>query len=452
MRILILAVWFPPGNSMAAQRTYSWARYWSAAGHDVTVVTTAKEPSPLDLDVDMSGFTLLSVPWMPRPILRLIHRRNGVRPTSELHRQPSVFTAFLAALGSPLLRLLATLQQRYGILLAQRWPDVYLPWRINAALRLRRGQPWDVVVSSHGPYASHLLARSLKRSGTAIQWIADYRDLWTNNHMHRGLWPFTRYEDWLERRTLRSADAATAASDHMANNLRTRNPGLPVCTIPNGFEPSELAALPDTPYFPNDGIVRIAHTGWIHEGVRNPAWLFAAVAAVEADVRQQRGEYQYRLPLELLFVGPPSDVLSSLAQQYGVAHYVVQTGPVPRPTSLHIQRDCDVLLLLEVESDFPTGVSGGKIFEYMASGSYVWSIGRTVDRTAAMLLEEHGKGVFLGHDVAAISAELHTLLSKGKGYAAQTSDRAVLQFTRQYIAMQMLDIVTARVTSDHHDS
>lgn len=42
MRILIVSTFFPPENSIASFRPYSWAKWWSRAGHEVTVVSTKK--------------------------------------------------------------------------------------------------------------------------------------------------------------------------------------------------------------------------------------------------------------------------------------------------------------------------------------------------------------------------------------------------------------------------
>ena len=42
MNILIVSHYFPPGNSIAALRPYSWAKYWSRMGHQVTVAENGR--------------------------------------------------------------------------------------------------------------------------------------------------------------------------------------------------------------------------------------------------------------------------------------------------------------------------------------------------------------------------------------------------------------------------
>ena len=52
MRILIVAHAFPPMNSTASHRPYSWARVWRDLGHEVHVLTAVKHG--FDGTVDMA--------------------------------------------------------------------------------------------------------------------------------------------------------------------------------------------------------------------------------------------------------------------------------------------------------------------------------------------------------------------------------------------------------------
>jgi len=61
LKILIITHYFPPSNSIASHRTYSWAKYWSKMGHDVTVLTTAKERRENDLNLPFDGFQVIEI-------------------------------------------------------------------------------------------------------------------------------------------------------------------------------------------------------------------------------------------------------------------------------------------------------------------------------------------------------------------------------------------------------
>ena len=96
-------------------------------------------------------------------------------------------------------------QDRTGIFGSTRMPDFTDRW-VKPAVAWALGKPvWDVVFSSAGPYTAHLVAMALKQRRRAMSWVAEYRDLWVGNPLHRGLFPFTVRERWLERRCLRQA-------------------------------------------------------------------------------------------------------------------------------------------------------------------------------------------------------------------------------------------------------
>lgn len=58
-KILIITHYFPPINAIASHRPYSWAKYWSRMGNDITVLTTKKEPKSNDLNLDCSFFKVI---------------------------------------------------------------------------------------------------------------------------------------------------------------------------------------------------------------------------------------------------------------------------------------------------------------------------------------------------------------------------------------------------------
>ena len=53
MRILIVTHYFPPENAIASLRPYSWAKYWTAIGHQVTVLTTQEAVSEQNLNLPL---------------------------------------------------------------------------------------------------------------------------------------------------------------------------------------------------------------------------------------------------------------------------------------------------------------------------------------------------------------------------------------------------------------
>ena len=423
---------------MASHRPYSWARYWSKAGHDVTVVCAKYGPAFDDLECDLHGFQLIQVPWLPSFLEGMYRRENNSKQRQE---PATVVRRCVNGVVKIATRTLSQLQQRYGVLFAQRFPDVFFMWRKLAYRQLVKHQSWDVVVSTNGPYATHLLAYDLKRTGRVKSWVADYRDLWTDHHVYNGMWPFTIYERWLERRVLRSADAASTISEPLADCLRQRNPGLCVRTIENGFEEADLDLLAPEPYFPDDGIVRIVYTGWIQAGVRDPSALFQAISMLEQELQAKQSTPSANLPLEIVTVGPVSEVVAGIARQFNVEKYVRQLGFKTRSECLRIQRDAHILLFLEYQSTEHKGLLSGKIFEYVFAGTEIWAIGKEADDSVARMLDTSNAGKHFSTDVAAIKHELAVVTANTTKRMQQPNAKYLSTFTRKNRAEAMITLV-----------
>ena len=77
-RILIIGRYFPPLDSIASLRLYSWAKHFRDRGAEVTILTTSKEKQVMvPLDVDTRGIEILELPYFD-PITRLTGEKKQV--------------------------------------------------------------------------------------------------------------------------------------------------------------------------------------------------------------------------------------------------------------------------------------------------------------------------------------------------------------------------------------
>jgi hypothetical protein len=240
MRILIVATSFPPDPSPSGLRPYFWAKYWVRLGHEVTVLTA---------HLHHEGQTPLALPETGCRLLEV--RRSRLMKwlrKAPLHRQGA--KQFLFA---PLLYLI----DRRGILSSSRMPDPADLW-VRPALEIaRKHGPWDAVVSTAGPYATHVVAHTLKSEGLARRWIADYRHLWIGDHLLPGLFPFTLIEQRLEHFLMQRADVMTAVSLQQKEKIGERHGKERVHIIADGYDQEELDALDPSSIFLQDDKLRI---------------------------------------------------------------------------------------------------------------------------------------------------------------------------------------------------
>ena len=436
MKILIIAAFFPPQNSIASLRPYSWAKYWTLAGHEVTVLTTPKKEYPSDSPMVNPGFNLLEVPISG---LQWLSRLLGRRPSQKRGQQKRVVAADHSnqVRATMLGRWLGSLQKKYGIAYGVRMPDPMDVW-CGQAFKTVKGQSWDLVVSTAGPYSVHAPAYKLRKLGIAKKWIADWRDLWVDNHMFPGLPGFRLVERYLERRWCSTADAITTVSQPLADVMAGKY-GDKVHVIFNGFDAGDIDSLPVNSAFPDDGILRIVYTGSVYAGKQDPAPLFKAIAQLSADANLSPNDIQ------VLFCGNNANV-NEIARAEGVAEFVKYLGFLPRIQALQLQRDASVLLFLAFESESAQGILTGKLFEYIHSGALIWSIGNSKDESVARILEEAECGIVMGIDTVKIKAAILQLVSS-RAKSISSSDRyaktAALfkAYSREEQASRMLKIL-----------
>ena len=437
MKILVVSTYFPPLNSVGSLRPYSWAKYLAQAGHEVTVLTTPKPPHPSNTDYPYQDFRVIEVAI---PFFRLLQGALG-----EKQREPLAVPAqgrprrlALAPLAGAIMVFIGQLQKKYGVLNTCRFPDLTDLW-VQPAFRAVASEHWDLVVSTAWPYTVHRVASQLHRRGIAKKWIADWRDLWLENHLFPGLWPFTLLEKKWERAWMRQADVVTAVSGPQAAVLKAKY-GREAVAIYNGFDPDDYAQLPVTRAYPIDQVFRIVFTGSYYPGHQHPEPFFKALYQLH-----QSGKIRPDL-LQVLFYGHKSD-LTPMADQYQVGSYVRYGGFLPRQQALHNQRDADALLFLDFASDNVPGILSGKLFEYLYAGPPIVSVGLSQDGSVSAILEKTARGKAFGQDEEALAEGLLALLAQKKSNPSTPSlkERAaasasVNQYSRQHQVHQLLTL------------
>jgi glycosyltransferase involved in cell wall biosynthesis len=433
MKILIISIFFPPRNSIASMRPYSWAKYWSRAGHEIVVLTIPKDEKPSDSLMDFSGFRVMEVPVPGIKLIRYFESGGKGLCSSSKGADAYLGSRLSAIIIRKLHSLVRILQHRYGIISGIRMPDPMEFWG-EAAFRAVNHEAWDLVVSTAGPYYVHIPAYRLRRAGLAIRWIADWRDLWVDNHMFPG-WPIFK---WIEGRRERDwcelADYISTVSPPLADILGTKYQ-CKVAVIYNGFDPEEYINLPRENVFDDSSIFRIIYTGTIYQGKQDPSPLFEAVKKLAAAGIVTPDK------LKIMFCGSNADV-TELAKSHGISSYVEYLGFVPRARALQLQQAADALLLLEVESEKARGILTGKLFEYLYAGPPILAIGVGADSAVGEILYQTGRGKAFGRDHERLARELQDMIDDASLKSVRKGDLSVIsQYTREAQADALLRLV-----------
>lgn len=249
------------------------------------------------------------------------------------------------------------------------YPDELRGWRKPAIARgkklLSEGK-FDVVLSSSSPVTSHRIAKTLKRARRA-PWIADLRDLWTQNHNYPYPWVRKLFETQLEKRTLGGADALITVSEALAQKLRFRYPAKSVAVAPNGFDP-EFVNDPPTPLTEK---FTITYTGSIYRGKQDPSKLFEALRDLFDAKLMDRTQTEVR------FYGVPQGWLQDVIERCHMSDVAIQYGSIRRSSSFEKQRESQALLAYGWEDPNEIGGFPIKLFEYFAARRPILATGGT---------------------------------------------------------------------------
>jgi glycosyltransferase involved in cell wall biosynthesis len=390
LKILVVTYFFPPENAIGGQRPFSWAKAWVREGHEVDILTVAK-------DIPYSGthgFTVHEVcPQAPFLWLKSFYRKRLKTPKSSGGVSGSSRPSLLK-------RIFAWMKGR-GLSSSTRMPDPSDFW-ILPALRHARSlnQKWDLVISTFGPYSCHVIANKLKSDGYVARWTADFRDLWTLNPYFLGFPIIKIFERMLERKLVHQADIVLTVSEPLSLDMKKLYPTIKVATIENGADSDDFQISPPRRKSEKK---RIVYTGTIYPGRRDPGPLLRALSKIED--RQER--------VEIIFAGPPSDYLEQTIDESGARDCVSVLGLIERREALLLQQDCDVLLFLESNAPDAAGVLTGKLFEYLFSLREIWGVGVDSTTLSGKIIEDSGAGITFGNDEVSLERELRRLIQDG---------------------------------------
>jgi hypothetical protein len=266
------------------------------------------------------------------------------------------------------------------------YPDEEKGWRkpaIMLASQLLKKEKFDAIISSSSPVTAHLIAYELKKN-FHLPWIADLRDLWTQNHNYPYFFFRKFFERKLELKTLGLADALITVSISFMEELRKLHQKENICTITNGFDPEKVNDPPSKliPKFV------ITYTGQIYPEKQDPLKILFAIKNLISKKLINPSE------IEVRFFGPRQYFLEKEIEKHNLFDIFKQYGQVPREISLRKQWESQILLLLNWEDMKEKGVIPGKIFEYLAARRPILATGGYGDDEVEKILKETNAGIY----------------------------------------------------------
>jgi hypothetical protein len=427
-KVLIITYHFPPRPTVASLRPLGLAKYLPEFGWKAVILTAALpgRPDPQFEVVETPRRDSSAIGWGSR-LFQLDPEQALMAQTAQLKKKLGIKSE-----RSPLDLLLTAIGE------VTAYPDPQKGWRhfaVQAGEDILRQQNIKAIISTSPPVTTHIIAKRLKDE-FKIPWVADFRDLWTQNYYY----PYSplrkRVERKLELKTLAAADALVTISQPAADDLRSLHKQKPVHSIPNGFDPAEVNTIPGnlTDKF------TITYTGNLYPGKQSPEPLFAALHDLITDGSVDASD------IEVRFYGPEAGWIDKQAERYGLTDMVKQFGMVPREIALNKQRESQLLLLLKWNDPKQRGAYLAKIFEYLAARRPILAVGGFPDVVSELLNEtKAGISAQAKEDVKAPLLRLYQEYKSAgtisySGDEAETSKYSHREMAKKFASV--LDIIT----------
>jgi glycosyltransferase involved in cell wall biosynthesis len=170
-----------------------------------------------------------------------------------------------------------------------------------------------------------------------------------------------RHESF-EREVLRAADQIIATSHHTKLEFE-KITERPISVITNGYDLELDQTAPTL-----DEKFTLSHIGSLLSG-RNPKNLWKVLSEMV------RASDEFKNSVQIDLVGVVSSEILDDLERNGLAPYTKTLGYLTHKEAVQKQRQSQVLLLLEIDSELTQGIIPGKLFEYLASGRPILGIG-----------------------------------------------------------------------------
>lgn len=353
-KILCISYFFPPCNLTASQRSYSWANYLKEYGY-YPVIITRRWDHKINLLSDVSKAT-------PNEIL---HEKKDGYEVFYLPYQPNLKDRIYAQHDDKkyvsfrkVLTLIELLLQNFTNSVIQykniyQYSRKYLKENPDVKLMVVTGNPFNLFKFG---YQLH------KEFG--IKWIADYRDAWTTSEINmigKGFLfrMIEKLDKAFEKKWTGTASLVTASSQPIADGV-TDLVGVEGHALYNGFVKEDFDVVTHSEPFED---FTITYVGTLYDGQQIEIFCEALKKLVDTTKSEK---IKFLLP-GLAFYKAQKERLDKLMKGYEAFYEC--TERMERAKILEIEKRSH--LLLHVAWKGFKGIIASKIYEYIASGSYI---------------------------------------------------------------------------------
>ena len=444
-RVLMIAYAFPPTGGPGVQRSAKFAKFLPRFGW-LPTVWTVEEAEGLPRDASLCEELPPEVTVCPQApgggVLAMRRTLRGFVNARAGEGMTGIASRFAKAVDWRLESWIAS----------TALPDDCIGWArksLGPLLHRLEVEPIDVIYSTFSPASNHWLGLELKRR-TGLPWVADFRDLWTDDCRYREPSPSRQAAHRrLEQEILEAADVVIGVTPRQSKILSGHVPQSreKFLTITNGFDPEDFTAY-EPPHARRHAGRReefvLSYVGRFDLSQTSDEW-FAALRSFVVGLGEKGSKFIFRV------VGHVNRTAQTRLLATGARCEFVDY--VPHREAIEAMRDADALLLSAPIGSNGDSVIRAKVFEYLASRRPILAVGAKGGE-CERIVRSCDAGVCATFDVRSIQRALKKLWEgweAGEPIAGAKAER-LRAYDRQELTRQLAeafdDLVGARETAN----
>jgi glycosyltransferase, family 1 len=294
----------------------------------------------------------------------------------------------------------------------------------------------ETIITTSPPHSVHLIGYELKKLIPHLKWISDFRDPWTTIGYYKDLrltkWADKRQHYW-EKEVLQQSDLVITTSFKTQKDFQQLT-NTPIEVITNGYDEEKTITPPLSNKF------LISHIGSLLSD-RNPKMLWKILAELV------REEPHFAEDFTLCFAGKVSEEIEEDIRYNELTPYYINKGYISHQEAISLQKQSQVLLLIEIDSEETQGIIPGKLFEYMISGRPILAIGPHNWDVTPILIETQ-TGTFVGYtDASQMKAKILEFYHQFQHRTLKTSPTKVEQYSRKSLTQRLAKCIESNLSS-----
>ncbi len=315
-------------------------------------------------------------------------------------------------------------------------PDPRMFWikpSIRFLSKYLKENPTDLIVSTGPPHSMHLIALGLKQHFPQINWVADFRDPWTDIDFYSKLrltkWADRKHKK-LEKKVLLNADKVITVSPGCARDI-SKIVDRKIEIVNNGYDPADFEFKEEV----LDKKFTISHFGAFNKD-RNPInlWSILQKLAEEDD--------SFKENLRIQLIGQTDNSILESIKNHNLYDNLRIIDHLPHKEGLSLLKSSQILLLPLNNAPNVMGILPGKMYEYLALKRPILAIGPTTADYAKIINKTQSGSCHDFDDKTGMQTTIRKYYKLFKKNALQINSNSFQEYSRKNLAKKIINIAT----------